>query len=82
MLFKRHEAETALRLLRYNVTSTPCLQGNCLETYQENIHNGVEGYNLSEITKFIFIALHLMKLPKFPKSVIRRRRLRIVASVS
>ena len=70
MLFKRHEAETVLRLLRYNVTSTPCLRGNCLETYQENIHNGVEGYNLSEITKFIFIALHLMKLPKFSISII------------
>ena len=31
---------------------------------------GVEGCNLSKITKFIFIALHLMKLPKLPKSVI------------
>ena len=65
-----------------NVTSTPCLQGNCLETYQENIHNGVEGYNLSETTKFILIALHLMQLPKFPKSVIPPKHLRIVVSVS
>ena len=65
-----------------NVTSTPCLQGNCLETYQENIHNGVEGYNLSETTKFILIALPLMQLPKFPKSVIPPKHLRIVVSVS
>ena len=78
MLFQRHDAEIVLS----NVTSTPCLQGNCLETYQENIHNGVEGYNLSEITEFIFIALHLMKLPNFFKSVIPPKRLRIVASVS
>ena len=31
---------------------------------------GVEGCNLSKITKFIFIALHLIKLPRLPKSVI------------
>ena len=37
-----------------NVTSTPCLLGNCLKTYQENIHNRVEGYNLSKNTKVYF----------------------------
>ena len=63
------------------VTSTPCLQGNCLKTYRENIHNGVEWYSLSENTQFIFIAF-LMKLLKFSKSAIPPKRLRIVASVS
>ena len=59
-----------------------CLQDSCLETYQENIHNGVEGCNLSKITKFIFIALHLMKFPKLSKSFIPPKRLWIVASAS
>ena len=27
-----------------NVISILCLQGNCLEAYQENIHTGVEGW--------------------------------------
>ena len=58
-----------------NFISTPCLQGNCLETFQENIHNRVEGCNLSKIIKLVFIALYLMKLPKLPKSVIPPRRL-------
>ena len=73
---------TTLKQRWANVTSTPCLQGNYQERYQENIHNRVDGYNLSKITKFIFIALHLMKLPKLPKSVIPPKHLRIVASAS
>ena len=70
---------TTLKQRWTNVIFTPCLQGNCLETYQENIHNRVEGGNLNKITKFIFIALHLMKFPKLPKSVNPTRRLWIVA---
>ena len=58
---------TTLKQRWTKVISTPCLQGNCLETHQENIHNEVEGCNLSKITKFIFMALHLLKLPKLPK---------------
>ena len=34
--------DTTLKQRRNNVIYTPCLQGNCLETYQENIHNEVE----------------------------------------
>ena len=45
---------TTLKQRWANVTSTPCLLGNCLEKYQENIHNWVEGYNLSKITKIYF----------------------------
>ena len=45
---------TTLKQRWGNVTSTRCLLGNCLETYQENIHHGVEGYNLSKITKVYF----------------------------
>ena len=73
---------TTLKQRWANVTSTPCLQGNYQERYQENIHNRVDGYNLSKITKFVFIALHLMKLLKLPRSVIPPKRLRIVASAS
>ena len=65
-----------------NVISTSCLQGNCLETYQENIYNGVEECNLSKTAKFNFIALHLMKPPKSAKSYILLKRLWIVASTS
>ena len=70
---------TTLKQRWTNVISTPCFLGNCLETYQENIHNRVEGGNLNKITKFIFTALHLMKLPKLPKSVIPTKRLWVVA---
>ena len=45
---------TTLKQRWANVTSTSCLLGNCLEKYQENIHNWVEGYNLSKITKIYF----------------------------
>ena len=45
---------TTLKQRWANVTSTPCLLGNCLEKYQENIHNWVEGYNLSKIRKIYF----------------------------
>ena len=45
---------TKLKQRWANVTSTPNLLGNCLETYQENIHNGVEGRSLSKITKIYF----------------------------
>ena len=65
-----------------NIISTPCLQGNCLKMYQENIHNRVEGCNLSKMRKLIFITLHLMKLPKLPKSIIPPKRLWIDASAS
>ena len=61
---------STLKQRRTNVISTPCLEGNCLETYQENIHNGVEGCNLSKVAKFIFISLYLMKPPKLSKSFI------------
>ena len=73
---------TTLKQRWTNVISTSCLQSNCLETYQENIYNGVEGCNLSKTTKFNFIALHLMKPPKLPKSFIPLKRLWIVASTS
>ena len=68
---------TTLKQRWTNVIFTPCFQGNCLETYQENIHNRVEGCILSK-----FIALHLMKLPKLTKSVIPPKRLWTVVSVS
>ena len=82
ILIQRCFNVTTLKQCCTNVISTPCLQGNSLETYQENIHTGVERFNLSKITKFIFIALHLMKLLKLPKSAIPLKRLWIGASAS
>ena len=73
---------TPLKQRWTNVISTPCWQGNCLEMYQENIHSGVEGCNLSKITTFIFIAFHLMKFPKLSKSFIPPKRLWIFTSAS
>ena len=57
---------TTLKQRWINVISTPCLHGIYLKTYQENIHNEVQGGNLSKITKYIFIAVHLLKLQKLP----------------
>ena len=45
---------TTLKQRWANVISTPCLLGNYLETSQQNIHSGVEWYNLSKITKSYF----------------------------
>ena len=45
---------TTLKQRLANVISSPCLLGNCLETYKESIHNRVEGYSLSKITKICF----------------------------
>ena len=45
---------TTLKQRLANVISSPCLLGNCLETYKKNIHNRVEGYSLSKITKICF----------------------------
>ena len=74
---------TTLKQRWTNVIFTPCFQGNCLETYQENIHNRVEGCNLSKITKFIFITLRLLwNKPKLPKSVTFPKCLWIDASTS
>ena len=73
---------TMLKQRWTHVISTPCLQGICLETYHENIHNEVQEWNLSKITRFIFIALHLLKLRKLPKSVIPLKHLWIVVSAS
>ena len=61
MMLKQHWA---------NVTSTPCLLGNCLEMYHENIHNGVEGYSLSKITKIYFHCTSSNETSKITQTVI------------
>ena len=65
---------TTLKQRLANVTCTPCLLGNCLETYKENIHNGVEGCILSKITKIYFHCTSsnetskITKIRHFPKT--------------
>ena len=61
MLFQCHDAEIITLFL-----TRVCRV--IVWKHEENIHSRVRRCNLSKIRKLIFIALHLMKLLKLPKS--------------